>query len=257
MGQVSPDTFEKPLLLSLETATRAGSLALMRGATSLASLTSVTEESHSINLLQQIESLLEGAAVTLRDIDLFTTAAGPGSFTGLRIGLATIKGFAQTLARPCIGVPTLYALAHAGGISNSTCALLPAGRGEVFAQLLRVSARGHVSPLNEAAHLPPQQLLERLSETRSLRWTGPGALLYADEIKERAGVLGIDFVERDTQAKFEMEKENQWTLVKDQQVMAEHVGILALQQFRGGDFACGPSDLQAIYVRPSDAELNK
>jgi tRNA threonylcarbamoyladenosine biosynthesis protein TsaB len=261
VGQVSASTLETPLILSLETATRAGSLALMRGDAGIVSLKAITDESHSVNLLAQIETLLSQAQVSLREIELFATASGPGSFTGLRIGLATIKGFAHTLRRPCIGVPTLHALAHACGVSTKTCALLPAGRGEVFAQLLSVSANGAVSQLSEAEHLPPEMLIEKLSDTRSLRWTGPGAHVYADLIAARARELGIEFVESQAHtvsldtASLD-EAENRWTLVSHEHALAEHVALLALQKLHTG-VPREAENLQAIYVRPSDAELNK
>jgi tRNA threonylcarbamoyladenosine biosynthesis protein TsaB len=226
----SPDT---DLTLSLETATRAGSLALLRGRAVIASSSGVAGENHSVNLLSQIEALLLSACVGLRDIDLYATAAGPGSFTGLRIGLATIKAFAATFKRPCLGVPTLAAVALAGGVSPNTCALLPAGRGEVFAQLFKVEAENLVTPLSEAEHLPPNTLLERLEETRTLLFAGPGAQLYASLITEREG----------------------WTLTPESELLAEQVALLALQQASDND-RHGAEDLHAIYVRPSDAELN-
>jgi len=258
--QVSASTLETPLILSLETATRAGSLALMRGDAAIVSLKAVTDESHSVNLLAQIETLLKQAQVTLREIELFATASGPGSFTGLRIGLATIKGFAHTLRRPCVGVQTLHALAHAGGASTKTCALLQAGRGEVFAQLLFVSAEGAVYELSEAEHLPPELLLEKLSDTRSLRWTGPGAQVYADLIRARAHGLGIEFVESQAHTTSLYEAENRWALVSDEHALAEHVALLALQKLRTGEPRKAENlaeNLHAVYVRPSDAELNK
>ena len=233
MGLFSVHNPETDLTLSLETATRAGSLALLRGPHVIASSTGVADESHSVNLLAQIESLLTNAGVGLRDIQLFATAAGPGSFTGLRIGLATIKAFAATFKRACVGVPTLAAIALAGGISPETCALLPAGRGEVFAQLFRVEAGNLVTPLSEAEHLPPQLLLERFGEKHELHFAGPGAQLYVSLIEERAG----------------------WTLAPESQLLAEQVALLALQQASDNDLH-GAEDLHAIYVRPSDAELN-
>jgi len=232
--------------LSLETATRAGSLALLRGQEVIAASLGVAEESHSVNLLSQIEELLKGANVSLSDINLYATAAGPGSFTGLRIGLATIKAFAATFKRPCIGVPTLAAIALAAGVSERTYALLPAGRGEVFAQLFSVSQTMRVSPLSEAEHLPPDVLLERFAHADSIRWAGAGAQLYSHLILERARSLEISFEEGEGVA---------WTLAPDVQELAEPIALLALQQASDNE-RHGAKDLHAIYVRPSDAELN-
>ncbi|HEY0544515.1 MAG TPA: tRNA (adenosine(37)-N6)-threonylcarbamoyltransferase complex dimerization subunit type 1 TsaB [Pyrinomonadaceae bacterium] len=255
MGQFSTHIPKEPLILSLETATRAGSLALLRGDTPLASSKGVAQESHSVNLLAQIEALLREANVSLSDIELYATAAGPGSFTGLRIGLATIKAFAATFKRPCIGVPTLSAIAFAAGISRRTCALLPAGRGEVFAQLFSVSPQMIVSPLNKAEHIPPQALLERLNDARTLRWAGAGAQLYAHLIRERARELEISFEEQEEATSPAMEESERWTLAPDVQELAEPIARLALQRTSDNE-RHGAEDLRAIYVRPSDAELN-
>ncbi len=243
-----------PLILSLETATRSGSIALMNGEKVIASVTGNAQESHSATLLHQIEMLLEKSGRSLSDIDLFATASGPGSFTGLRIGLATVKALSATLNRQCIGIPTLQAIAFGAGASDATCALIPAGRGEVFAQLFKVAEDGKVSELSEASHLPPQILLDRMSERRTLLWVGYGAQGNADLISERARELEINFtVQRDP---FSSSETNGWTLAAADDALAEHVARLALQE-SDNDGAYQPENLHAIYVRPSDAELKK
>src|SRR5947207_1763330 len=133
---------QSPLILSLETATLAGSVALSRGNQMLAALAGDSGVSHSNTLLHDVDKLLSEAHIDLSDIDFFAVATGPGSFTGLRIGIATVKALAATLDRPCAGVPTLQAIALAAGPSPGSIALLPAGRGEVFAQLFSVTDRG-------------------------------------------------------------------------------------------------------------------
>lgn len=228
----------------------------MRGTTLIASSQGVAEVSHSVNLLSQIEAMLAGASVSLPDINLFATAAGPGSFTGLRIGLATIKAFANTFKRRCIGVPTLHAVALASGVSELTCALLPAGRGEVYAQLLSVNSENAVAPLNEAQHLPPQVLLEEVAELRSLRWAGAGAHLYAETIRAYAHTLEINFIEEQNAPSSSSLKAGEcWTLAPEVPELAEHIALLAIQS-ASDNAKGGAGDLHAIYVRPSDAELN-
>lgn len=250
-------TSEQFLILSLETATRDGSLALMRGRVLLDSIRGVADESHSVNLLQQIRSLLERNQFALSDVNLFATATGPGSFTGLRIGLATIKGFAHSLGRTAIGIPTLHAVAHSAGTSPRTYALLQAGRGEVFSQMFSVGEEGEVTELGEAEHLPPEVVLQRMDADIPLRWAGPGAQMYAHAIEEKARELGIDFQKRSSQTNSPADDSAGWTLIDDDPVLAEHVALLALRQARGTDTARYAEDLHAIYVRPSDAELNK
>src|SRR5437588_6989858 len=137
INEIMPNVGE-PLILAIETAGRAGSVALARGTKILSSAEGNAAESHSISLLETVENILQQVGVELSDIDLFAAACGPGSFTGLRIGLATTKAFAVCTDRKCVGVSTLAAIAHAAGESEHTIALLPAGRDELFAKLFGV-----------------------------------------------------------------------------------------------------------------------
>jgi tRNA threonylcarbamoyladenosine biosynthesis protein TsaB len=248
-------TDETPLILSLETATRAGSIALVRGEALLASRTGDAQISHSTNLLEHIGAVLDEARVTLREIDVFAVATGPGSFTGLRIGLATVKSFAATLIRPCVGIPTLHAVAHAAGESRCTVAMLPAGRGEVYAQRFAVSSTGVVQPLDGPTNRSPRNLLDSVAALRQLKWAGEGAHIFAEEIEARALSEGIAFQTTDSQALTSSDEE-QWTLVNNSEVLAVSVATLARSGVRAGETNL-PQDLQAIYVRPSDAELNQ
>jgi tRNA threonylcarbamoyladenosine biosynthesis protein TsaB len=246
-----------PLILSIETATRAGSVAVTRGETQLSVQTGVASVSHASHLLNYIRDALEEAGVTLHDVDVFAAASGPGSFTGLRIGLATVKAFAATLMRPCVGVPTLYAVAHAAGESKRTLALLPAGRGEVFVQLLAVNSDGDVQPLDVPANLSPIKLLEKFRTEPSLKWTGEGAHLHADAIRAQALAEGILLRDESQNGHSEQSiNERLWTLAPAAPMLALDVASLALLRVHAGG-AVPPEQLQAIYVRPSDAELNK
>src|ERR1051326_6657944 len=93
---------DRPLILAIETATRAGGVALARGEEVLVSITGDAAVSHSTNLIEMIDGVLRDAGVTLAQVDLFAVAQGPGSFTGLRIGLATVKAFAAHLHREVV-----------------------------------------------------------------------------------------------------------------------------------------------------------
>src|SRR2546425_8526029 len=180
LNEIMPNITE-PLILAIETATRAGSVALSRGAEILSSAEGNAAESHSISLLEAVEDILQQVGVKLNDIDLFAAACGPGSFTGLRIGLATTKAFAVCTGRKCVGVSTLAAIAHAAGESEHTIALLPAGRGELFAQLFEVRD-AWVQPLDSAAHLAPSSVIAKYSELKRVTLAGEGTHLYPEAI---------------------------------------------------------------------------
>lgn len=249
---------EATLILSLETATRAGSIAVSRGQSILVSAVGDPELSHSNDLLRLIRSALEDAKISLREIEVFAASVGPGSFTGLRIGLATLKSFAATLARPCVGVPTLEAIAYSAGAYGKTFAMLPAGRGEVFAQQFFVDGEGSVEASDGPTHLSPHKLLDQLTSIPSiLTLTGEGAQQHAELIRERALAEGIEYIENlKATSRAVAQGQRAWLLTPSSNVLAESVAAMALKRYRAGG-ACGPESLRAIYVRPSDAELKE
>lgn len=207
--------------------------------------------SHSNTLLKDIDECLARAEVALTDVNLFAAASGPGSFTGLRIGLATVKALAATLERPCVGIPTLHAVAHAAGPSTATVALLPAGRGEVFAQMLSVSPDGRVIELDAPAHLSPQMVVEKYGGLTDLKWAGKGARVYLEILVAYSRGQGIAFGENGAT---EAIQHPGWTLAPEQENLSRHVAALAWQRLQSGQ-VLDPVSLTAIYVRPSDAEL--
>ena len=242
--------------MSLDTATLGGSVWLGRGTTELAARSGDPKVSQSASLLKDVNDTLDEAKLTLADVEIFACAAGPGSFTGLRIGIATLKGLAASLERPCLGIPTLHAVAHAAGPSPATVALLPAGRGEVFAQLLSVSPDGVVSELDTPSHLSPQKLLERYASRANLKWAGMGAHLQRELLAAHAQETNIYFAEAVEHDAALDEQRGVWSLAPPETNLAQHVAALALELFQTGDIQ-SPHSLSAIYVRPSDAELNQ
>jgi tRNA threonylcarbamoyladenosine biosynthesis protein TsaB len=224
-----------PLILSVETATLSGSVAVSRGDELLGVVSGDPQVSHSNTLLGDVDKLLTQTQLTLAEIDLFAVATGPGSFTGLRIGIATIKALASTLNRPTAGIPTLAAVALSGGVSAESVALLPAGRGEVFTQLFSVMRPDLVEPLDDAAHIPPARLFERYGDLETVTWCGEGAVVNRELIESWAA--GRD-----------------WQIAPQTNSLASHVATLALTRFIRNEFD-NPYTLRAIYVRPADAQL--
>ena len=247
-------TNKDPLILSIETATLGGSIWLGRGSHELASKTGDPAVSQSNSLLSDISDCLQQAGVSLPEIEVFACASGPGSFTGLRIGIATLKGIAATLDRSCVGVPTLEAVALAAGTSPATVALLPAGRGEVFAQMFSVSnsnGAAPVKPIDIAAHLSPEKLIEKYGTHESLVWSGPGAHLHRGLIEQEATARGIHF-----RAAAPATEASGWLLAPVESNLAKHVAALGTRAFDEG-LLHRAELISAIYVRPSDAELNE
>ena len=225
----------EPVILAIETATLAGSIAIMRDAEVIGSLKGDPQVSHSNTLLADLDTLLAQTEVKLSDVDLFAVAAGPGSFTGLRIGLATVKALAATLDRPCAAIPTLQAVALAGGAWNTSVALLPAGRGEVFAQSFSVTANVAVTALDDASHISPRKLIERYGSLDEVLWCGEGAHAQRELIESAAAGKN-------------------WRIAPREENLAKYVAALARASFTANQ-TVAPEALRAIYVRPSDAEL--
>jgi tRNA threonylcarbamoyladenosine biosynthesis protein TsaB len=185
------------VLLAVETATRVLSVALLEGEALRAELSTVDPRAHAERLLPAIDALLAQAGVGLDAVGAFAVSIGPGSFTGLRIGLATVKGLAFDTGRPVAAVPTLAALAAGAGASEPTAALLDARRGEVYAALWDPQSEallleGVYAPAELAALLPPRcavlaaedagsaaaEVVARLGAGARLL-AGPGALARA------------------------------------------------------------------------------
>lgn len=123
-------------ILALETATEICSVALARDEQILAECRLNIHRAHSERLLQVINNIIENINLTLEKIDLISVSGGPGSFTGLRIGMATAKGLAFALQRPLVSVITLDALAFQGGYHWGTiCPILKARTNEFYVAL--------------------------------------------------------------------------------------------------------------------------
>ena len=103
------------LVLALDTTTSSGSCAVARGPLVVCEQVNDAPKAHAEHLPGDLMSLLERAGIGLADIDAFAVAVGPGSFTGLRIGIATMQGLAFAEGRPLIGVSGFDALARLGG----------------------------------------------------------------------------------------------------------------------------------------------
>lgn len=125
-----------PLLLAIESATADASVALLRGDAVVAERMAPADRPASESLLPTVLALLDEAGVALAALDAFAVSIGPGSFTGLRVGVATVKGLAFGAAQPVVPVPTLAALASRAGRDDACVAgVLDARRDEVYAAI--------------------------------------------------------------------------------------------------------------------------
>lgn len=120
-------------ILALETSAVAASVALCEDEALIAQSFQRTGLTHSATLMPMLEDMLNNSGITLKEIDLIAVAAGPGSFTGLRIGVSAAKGLAWPLGKPCAGVSTLEAMAwQMTGMNGVVCASMDARRQQVY-----------------------------------------------------------------------------------------------------------------------------
>jgi tRNA threonylcarbamoyladenosine biosynthesis protein TsaB len=120
-------------VLAVETATSWQSVAIVEPPTVLAQVDQAAEGAHAKLLIPTIDRLLQQTSLTLEELDAFFVSIGPGSFTGLRVGLATVLGFRAVLGKPIVAVPTLEALAwNLRSVPGLLCPMLKSRRGELY-----------------------------------------------------------------------------------------------------------------------------
>src|SRR5579859_121427 len=165
------------IVLALDTCLPACSVALARDGEILGWLSEPTARGHQERLAPMARDLMAAARLEFAALDRIGVTVGPGSFTGLRVGLAFAKGLAFALQRPCVGVGTLEALAASIGGDAPRVAVIDAGRGRVYLQLF-----GGAASLSGPDILPLETAAARLIEvygSADVVVTGPGAALLA------------------------------------------------------------------------------
>jgi tRNA threonylcarbamoyladenosine biosynthesis protein TsaB len=230
------------LVLALDSTTRAGSVALVDDRGVIAERAGDGALTHAERLPRELIALLDAHHLALPAIDLFAVASGPGSFTGLRIGIATMQGLALVEGRPLVGIPALEALAQHGAAGRSdgaiTAAWMDGYRRDVFTALYRaVAAPGRSATALDVLDPPavdgPEATLEgwRARGWHPAVFTGDGAALYRDRIAAAdpaATILAAP-------------------------PLAGIIGRLALARAEAGERP-HPAALQPLYVRRPDAE---
>lgn len=127
------------LILALESSAKAASVALMQDSELLAQYSQCSGLTHSRTLLPMVEDMLKNTDTKLADVDLIAVAHGPGSFTGIRIGVSTVKGLAWASDKKCVGVSTLAAMAwHGAAAGGLICPVMDARRSQVYNALFEI-----------------------------------------------------------------------------------------------------------------------
>jgi tRNA threonylcarbamoyladenosine biosynthesis protein TsaB len=221
------------LTLALDTTTRAGSVAVVREDRVLALLDGDPSRTHGERLPGEIDEAMRRAGVAAAALELLVVATGPGAFTGLRIGLATIQGIAMVTGLPVVGVSALDALAHSVRGELAIVTWMDAARGEVFSALYDPPF-DDPRPRGDASVGDPAAALAALPRVPAV-FVGDGAAHYRSLIEQaRPDAVVFD------------------------RTVALAPSLAAIGQRRAAAGAAGPPHaLQPLYVRRSDAELER
>ena len=217
------------LVLAFDTSSASGSVALVRDGSLVAELTVGSVGTHAEWLLSSIAGLLASAGAGMDTVDLFAVDTGPGAFTGLRVGAATVKGLAWALGKKVAGVSTLESLAlNLRYSADAVCPVLDARRGEVYAAIYRFNGAS-AEPVLKDSVMPPEELYAAVKKLSApVVFLGPGLKTYGRAIAENVGPAAIHA------------PEHLW------HIRASNVAFLALKD---PSAAVSPATLTPAYLR--------
>lgn len=222
-------------LLAVDTSTKHFSLAVVKDARILRSRGIVLKKVLSDSIMPAIQGILKKAGLTLTKLDGFAVGLGPGSFTSLRVGLATVKGLAFALKKPVVGIPSLDVLALGVKGDGQVCALCDAKRNMVYACLYQKKG-------NELKRKSKYLLIEIENVLKHIKgeviFTGDGAPLFRATIEKAAGI----------KARFAGEKH--------MYPQAKHLVTLALERFKARKYD-NAETMVPLYLYPEDCQVVK
>lgn len=225
-------------ILAIESATNVASVALVTTDTILAEISLNTGKTHSQRLMPLLAKMMEEAELELADLDGIAVSGGPGSFTGLRIGMATAKGLAYASQKPLILVSTLDSLAYNyAGSAVVICPILNARKNEVYTALYKTNNDGDLEEIVSKRAVPPKELVELIKNLdEEVIFLGDGVPIFGDFLLAELGQKG------------------KLALPLLSVPRAATLGWLGLKKYKKGETA----DLAAakpFYIRPSEAEV--
>jgi tRNA threonylcarbamoyladenosine biosynthesis protein TsaB len=171
------------IILAVDTTTPSGSVALLRDGDLVGEFDLESASTHSARLLGSVDLLLRADGMDIQSVDAYAVAAGPGSFTGIRIGLSAVKSLAFASGKPVAPVSTLEALASkiATPPVRLACPVLDAKKGEIYAALFEVRTSRLVEVIPQGAY-DPEAFFARLPTHRVTSFIGNGLPLYREKL---------------------------------------------------------------------------
>lgn len=192
-----------------------------------------TKRTHSQVILPLVQRLLDDTGLDISDIDRFAVAAGPGSYTGLRIGIAAVKAMAFALDAECCGISTLKALsfqAHLAG-KSTVCAVMKARKGLVYAGIYGFNCN-KCTCLMEDGLMPEDELLTKLAEYESIMLTGDGAVDFIEAYKPENAFLASASVRLQNGAGLCMCAANEKAVQTPDELHAEYLQLVKAEKDR-------------------------
>lgn len=258
-------------LLALDTCDSRGSISVLRDGELLQTIEHDTADDYSIWLLPAIDRALQSSGLAFADIDVYVAASGPGSFTGVRVGLTTVKAWAEVTGKPIVGVSRLEALATLGAPSAGelVAAFTNAQRKQIYAALYRTESEangraGHaLTRIGEEAVISPDAFLEWAAENSAgspVRWisTDPEMLAETDASAARqkdGAERPMGPVDEGANARVPLPQRQGIEVQSASPYLAPAIGKLGFRLATMKQFT-DPLRLDANYVRRSDAEVS-
>jgi tRNA threonylcarbamoyladenosine biosynthesis protein TsaB len=222
-------------LLAIDTATPICGVALVHHGSVEAAVSLDIGQTHTRTVMDAIMSIMRFCGIDLQQIDGFAVTRGPGSFTGLRIGISTVKGLATAMDKSMAGVSTLEALAtqaHTG--CELICPMIDARRGEVYWTLFH-RQQGQLAPLLPEQVGPAEKVVEQIDG--ACCFIGNGALAYRQTFEPL------------------VHPSSQWVSEDDGRLSPAAVARIGWRLFQSGQ-SVDPARFAPVYLRKSDAEIN-
>lgn len=227
------------IVLGIDSSGIVASVAIVDDKNVISEFTVNNKQTHSQTLLPMIDKVVQMSEIPLESIDAIAVASGPGSFTGLRIGSATAKGFGLALAKPVISVPTLDGLAYrAADFGGIICPIMDARRGQVYTAAYRMES----GCLNCVIGQKAVDIREILSELSDL---GENVLFLGDGVEVHRGII-----------EEEMAAEFSFSPVHMSKQSAAAVASLGIVYYGEGRYESA-GEHKPVYLRKSQAERER
>ena len=198
------------------------------------------KKTHSQTLMPMVDTVLKRLEMKLDELDAIAVSSGPGSFTGLRIGVASAKGLAMAIDKPVISVPTLEALAYnLYGFKGLVVPIMDARRNQVYTGIYEFNSENELITLAEGMAVDFAELMERLNGMgKEVCFLGDGVPVFREFIKEN-GRIKVSFAPNHLSHQ-----------------RAGAVGALALRYYKEGKY-CSAAEMRPVYLRKSQAERER